>query len=1367
MIADSLDETSTDHHPDRAGVSITIGTNYTMQNRSPRSVFVEVAAAAPTDSGGAFVMSPAPGAGSAGIAKANFGDSIYVWTAAATGGAVVSTTRLPRCPFAFGGTGTGGGGGGLHFRNPADSFNGSDLAAARLARDTYFALPANVGALREFQGDRTLAIILTITGSSTRDFETYLGNPGDAYDNTQWVPRTDAIQGGRGGQGRFELVIHTNSAAQPTPNIPTGGSYDIDSGVLTPPAGTTEHPTPPGTGEDVWASEAAINPSIQSGSVTPVWSEWVERSHLSSGISHVEHSAELGGLGTVADPLTIGASITRDSELADLVADVTGAGFDITVTNQDGSTTDFSIPDDLVDVTNTGLPALTIDNYRKLFIDHDTPRVWVGHREPVPGTPASGTFNAYTDSDYFGVRTNNPTTAPSGSDHYYNRTIHAWRGRTTTTGFPPRTIWGTRSFNSIFGGNSTWLGEQPDDATAANLVQNFSATHAYYYYNIGGQRVDLLDNSTYVAPVNPSDHYTAEPISAPTGVGSISGVTAGVGLAGGGTSGVVSLAMDVSLASFPVIPISKGGTDATSSADARSNLGLGSAATRNVGDATGNVAVLQNNAAFLARHISPGGADGQVLTRDSSVAGMTWESQNPTVVHDGTLDGTGRTSDPLGIAPNAITPPRVEVPVDPTDGQILTYRAAGTTFAWTDPGGLTTILSDTSISGDGSASDPLSVDETGADFPVIPLDKGGTGAVGAAAARTALGLGSAAVINTGVVSGQIAILGTDNSFVVNVLAPGGSTGQVLTRTGAGKEWATFVGGQGVQGPFDITAWRADTSMPVTPAGGLYNVDTRTLFAPTGWFATAPALQTGETLYRVDARIDPAVDSGNVTPTWSVPLPWGTGQGGGLTVVTSDATLAGFGTVATPLGVAAASIDMTRLAIGNTPQANQVLSWDAVNGRLLWKDDETATLGSGITMVSHDTAFGGMGTAADPLTMNVIGLDFPTVPIQKGGTGAVTAADARTALALGSVATLDYGSGVGQIPRLGAGGVLLTGELAPGGNAMQVLTRTASGMEWINPTSPGAVSDTSLSGAGITGDPLAVDPSGADFPIIPINKGGTGATDASGARTALGLTIGTAAGNIAALGTGGVFDAARLPAGYTDADVDARLLDRLENAPSSGASFSDRFLMLDDSNPGELRSVNTGAIRNYATAPWAHPTNTSLLIPVGTLAPAGTTGQVLTRTSTGQEWEDPTGMGGGLLTVASDGTLSGDGTSLDPLGVADDSITTLQLAPLAVHTANLGLLSVHPGQLADEAVTEPKLAASNAPGTNQVLGWDGSALQWVAQTGGGGLTVSAWDTGDHLLASGISSRRTAVRSCPGRTATPATILILKHRRSTGS
>ena len=59
---------------------ITEGTNYSIQNRTGRSVYVETAAAAPTDSGEAFLMESS-GQLSAGIVKANSGESVYVWVA--------------------------------------------------------------------------------------------------------------------------------------------------------------------------------------------------------------------------------------------------------------------------------------------------------------------------------------------------------------------------------------------------------------------------------------------------------------------------------------------------------------------------------------------------------------------------------------------------------------------------------------------------------------------------------------------------------------------------------------------------------------------------------------------------------------------------------------------------------------------------------------------------------------------------------------------------------------------------------------------------------------------------------------------------------------------------------------------------------------------------------------------------------------------------------------------------------------------------------------------------------------------------------------------------------------------------------------
>ena len=119
-----------------------------------------------------------------------------------------------------------------------------------------------------------------------------------SYDSTRWLERTDAVQGNPGSdgsQGRFEIIIHINATAAPA--APTGGSYDTATGVLAPPTGWTEAPTVPGTGEDVYVSQAVIDPETQSGTVTPVWSVPVERTHLSAGITGLTAGKGLTGGG--------------------------------------------------------------------------------------------------------------------------------------------------------------------------------------------------------------------------------------------------------------------------------------------------------------------------------------------------------------------------------------------------------------------------------------------------------------------------------------------------------------------------------------------------------------------------------------------------------------------------------------------------------------------------------------------------------------------------------------------------------------------------------------------------------------------------------------------------------------------------------------------------------------------------------------------------------------------------------------------------------------------------------------------------------------------------------------------------------------
>ena len=208
--------------------------------------------------------------------------------------------------------GGGGGGGGLHFRRPADTFNGATIAAARTARDTYFATTAGVAALPAFQGDQSLAIILTVTGQTARTFETYLpGQTGMAYDNTQWVERTDAIQGDMGvigAQARFTVSVYNNAVAAPA--TPAGGSYVVETGVLTAPAGGwTIFPTPPAAGENIYESQFVVNPLVDSGTLAPTWSEPVESP---------EENAEQGALAAqaAAEAARNAAGVARDGAVA-------------------------------------------------------------------------------------------------------------------------------------------------------------------------------------------------------------------------------------------------------------------------------------------------------------------------------------------------------------------------------------------------------------------------------------------------------------------------------------------------------------------------------------------------------------------------------------------------------------------------------------------------------------------------------------------------------------------------------------------------------------------------------------------------------------------------------------------------------------------------------------------------------------------------------------------------------------------------------------------------------------------------------------------------------------------------------------------
>ena len=306
-----------------------------------------------------------------------------------------------------------------------------------------------------------------------------------SYDSTRWLDRTDAVQGNPGEQGRFEIIIHTNASS--TPATPTGGSYDTATGALTPPSGWTEAPTTPGTGEDVYASQAVIDPKTQSGTVTPIWSIPVERSHLSAGISHVETTADFTGAGTPSDVLGLANPITPNPS-----GDPTDALLSIRV-----GTTVYNV-DEVIDVTDTGLPVIAEANHRSLFIDFDTPRVWIGHRVHHARIDAVGTFNDYSRTTYLGTYSDlgAPLTSTPGQ-FYYNTSRHAWYGYGTLD------VWQQAALATLITGGR-WLGEQPNDADAVNAISGFSNADVYLYYNAAMGAVRVLVNSTYTAPQTPA-----------------------------------------------------------------------------------------------------------------------------------------------------------------------------------------------------------------------------------------------------------------------------------------------------------------------------------------------------------------------------------------------------------------------------------------------------------------------------------------------------------------------------------------------------------------------------------------------------------------------------------------------------------------------------------------------------------------------------------------------------------------------------------------------------------------------------------------------------------------------------------------------
>ena len=163
-------------------------------------------------------------------------------------------------PFLKRGAASGGQGGGLLLRTPADVFTEATRAAAETARD------AAITDTGPFDDNPNLAIILAWPATPTNTV--YQVRRGSA-----WADVTVVVRGPRGdggAQGRFDVFCYANAATAPA--TPAGGTYNLDTGVLAVPAGTTAAPVETPANQFAWVSRATINPRTQTGSVVPTWS---------------------------------------------------------------------------------------------------------------------------------------------------------------------------------------------------------------------------------------------------------------------------------------------------------------------------------------------------------------------------------------------------------------------------------------------------------------------------------------------------------------------------------------------------------------------------------------------------------------------------------------------------------------------------------------------------------------------------------------------------------------------------------------------------------------------------------------------------------------------------------------------------------------------------------------------------------------------------------------------------------------------------------------------------------------------------------------------------------------------------------------